>query len=316
MAKEGKTVGEGPQNQDRRRFLKSLFGVGSALESSSEAKAAPKAKGELFAFYWADLARGNIGFPSGLSVPVTRPGSVMKIVTAACLLEEGAFNPNDTIECRGSTKVAGAIYKCQRPHGNLTIEKALGFSCNCFFVKATRQVGPLSIVEYARLFGLDKPVVGFKPGSFPTKAISETADYALGLSEDLQTNALQLLRLSAIIALQGHIPALRNAGMCEEGDKPFSVELKASTFERIKRGMILAAQEGTADGIDPEGRLRIAAKTGTVPHGKKFESWVTGFFPHEKPRHAFCLFARAGTSHDSAVPEAKKQLYRVEWPTT
>ena len=315
--KDHKNKGEeGPKNQARRRFLKSLFGVGSALETSSEAKTPTKEKGELTTFYWADLARGNIGFPSGLSVPSTSPGSVMKIVTAACLLEEGAFNPNETIECRGTTKVGGSSYRCQRPHGNLTIEKALGFSCNCFFVKATRNVGPLSIIEYARLFGLDKPVVGFKPGKFPTKPISQTADYALGLSDDLQTNALQLLRLATMIALHGEVPALRNAGMSEEGDKPFTVTMKSSTFERIKRGMILSAQEGTAQGIDPEGKLKIAAKTGTVPHGKKFESWVIGFFPHEKPRHAFSLFARAGTSHDSAVPEAHKQLYRVEWPTT
>lgn len=313
MAK--RNTGEQPERPGRRRFLKSIFGLGSAIEvaHAEPAEAAPAGG----AFFWADLKNGNIGFPSGLKVPHSRPASVMKLVTAACILEEGIFNPNETEECTGSTTVGPDTFHCRHPHGIVTIEEAIGKSCNVFFAKATRRTGPASIIEYARIFGLDNPVAGFKSGAFPDKPVSTTAVYALGLSADMKPNALQLLRLAAIFATEGNVPPLKNAGMHEADDrsiKPFTVKLRDTTFKRIRRGMVLAGQEGTAQGLDPEHKLKIAGKTGTVPHGKKFESWVIGYFPHDNPRHAFCLYAPAGTSHDSAVPQAGEKLLSVEWP--
>lgn len=309
-----------PESKGRRRFLKSIFGLGSALETGSEASASPVRKKRPVrsssedAFFWADLKLGNIGFPSGLKVPTCRPGSVMKLITAACLLEEGAFNPNETIECTGVVRVDGGVYRCPVAHGRVSIERAIGLSCNSFFAKASKKIGPMSIVEYARLFGLNTPIVGYGAAKFPASPSSSTAEYALGLSNSLVPNALQLLRVSALIALAGNTPSFRNAGMLEDPDPPFSISLRDSTFERIRNGMILSAREGTAEKIDPERRLSIACKTGTVPHGKKFQSWVTGYFPYNSPKHAFCLYSASGTSHDSAVPKARKQLLGVEWP--
>ncbi len=313
---------EQPENPERRRFLKSMFGLGSAFEvaQTEPAEAAgPSANvvpsGGLF--FWGDLKNGNVGFPSGLKVPHTRPGSVMKLVTAACLLEEGLFNPNETEECRGSVTVGPDTFHCGDAHGVLTIEQAIARSCNVFFARAMKKTGPAAIIEYARKFGFDTPVTGFKCGAFPDKPKFTAAMYALGLADDLQPNALQLLRLAAIFANDGDVPALKNAGMWDSNDhsvKPFSVKLKESTLRHIKDGMVLACQIGTAAALDPEHKLKIAAKTGTVARGKKFESWITGFFPYDNPKHAFCLYAPVGTSHDSAVPQANKKLLSVEWP--
>jgi cell division protein FtsI/penicillin-binding protein 2 len=318
-----------PRSLNRRRFLKSMFGLGGALEATqSEPEAAiasptSSSKGSKVAaptgalFFWADLLNGNVGFPSGLQVPHSRAGSVMKLVTAACLLEEGVFNPNDTEECTGSVTIAGETYGCGKGHGILTIDQAIALSCNVFFAKVSRQIGPMAIIDYARKFGMDSPAAGFKCGAFPTKPKSSTARYALGLSEDMQPSALQMLRLAAIFGTEGKVPAMKNAGMFDVNDlsiKPFTVELREATFRRIRKGMILACEQGTAMKLDPERKLKIAAKTGTVPHGKKFESWVIGYFPFDKPVHAFCLFAPSGTSRDSAVPQAHAKLMSVYWP--
>lgn len=312
MTEEQKPV-EQPESPDRRRFLKSLFGLGGAIEVVQTEPANAKTGG---LFFWADLKNGNVGFPSGLKVPSARPGSLMKLVTAACLLEEGLFNPNETEECTGTFTINNEAFHCQHAHGKIGIDEAIGKSCNIFFVKATRRVGAGSIIEYARKLGLDQPIAGFKCGAFPAQPKYPTYLYALGLAEDLKPNALQLLRLAAVFGTEGHVPGLRNAGMVSENDdtQPLKVELKESTFKRIGRGMIISATEGTAELIDPERKLKVAAKTGTVPVGKKFESWVIGYFPYDNPHHAFCLYAPVGTSHDSAVPQARDKLMSVAWP--
>jgi len=314
--------GEQPENLDRRRFLKSMFGLGGAIEvAHAEPEAAEAAEtvvptGGLF--FWADLKNGNVGFPSGLKVPHSRAGSVMKLVTAACVLEEGIFNPNETLECKGTVKIGSESYSCGKAHGIIRIEEAIAVSCNVFFAKVTRKTGPMSIIEYAKKFGFDVPVAGFKCGAFTNKPTYSTARYALGLADDIQPNALQLLRLAAVFGTEGNVPALKNAGMLDAGDasvKPFSVQLKESTFKRIRKGMTMACEEGgTAAALDPEHKLKIAAKTGTVPHGKKFESWVIGYFANDNPHHAFCLYAPVGTSHDSAIPQAHEKLLSVQWP--
>lgn len=332
MARKNDTD-EQPETLNRRRFLKSMFGLGGALEASAEPDAAVAANsttgksgsakvskvvvptGGLF--FWADLKNGNVGFPSGLQVPKSRAGSVMKLITAACLLEEGIFNPNETEECTGSVSIGAETYGCGKGHGVLTIEQALAVSCNVFFAKVSRKIGPMAIIDYAKKFGMDSPAAGFKCGAFPTKPKASTARYALGLSDDMQPSALQMLRLAAIFGTDGKVPALKNAGMFDTNDvsiKPFNLDLKETTIRRIRRGMILACEQGTAMKLDPEHKLKIAAKTGTVPHGKKFESWVIGYFPYDKPEHAFCLYAPVGTSKDSAVPQAHAKLMSVQWP--
>ena len=122
------------------------------------------------------------------------------------------------------------------------------------------------------------------------------------------------MRVAALIGGNGKIPLLRSAEMADIKGNPIELSLKEETFARLKEGMRLAAKNGTAQAIDPEDKLSLAVKTGTVSHGNKFESWIIGFFPFENPKHAFCLFAPVGTSHDSAVPLASKRLLSVDWP--
>lgn len=317
MARKQDTTGQ-PGNINRRRFLKSMFGLGGAFEvAQTEPEAAVAATPTGGVFFWADLKNGNVGFPSGLKVPKARAGSLMKLVTATCILEEGIFNPNETEECTGSVTIGSETYGCGTGHGKLTIEEAIAVSCNVFFAKVSRKVGPMSIIEYARKLGLDSPAAGFKCGAFPVKPKSSTAKYVLGLSDDMQPSALQLLRLAAVFGLEGKVPGLRNVGLLHSSDvvvKPFNVELRDTTLRRIQKGMMMACEQGTAVKLDPEHKLKMAAKTGTVPHGRNFESWVIGYFPYDKPAHAFCLYAPAGTSKDSAVPQAQKKLYSVVWP--
>ncbi|MBZ0185580.1 MAG: hypothetical protein K8F91_04950 [Candidatus Obscuribacterales bacterium] len=293
--------------------MKSLITLGGAIETTQEVACRPSTKS---AFFWCDLKTGNIGFPTGMSVPEARPGSLMKLVTAAALLEEGIFNPNQVIDCTGLQIIEHDHFKCPKGHGRLSIEEAIAYSCNVFFARATKSVGVGVILNYARLFGLDEPVAS-KRGRFSDPGQAGTVRLALGLDNHLQPNALQLMRVAALIGARGKIPYLKSTEtVCKSGSsKLFSLDLKEDTFQRLARGMHLVGKIGTARQLDPKGRLDLAVKTGTVAHGKKFESWIIGYFPYQTvPSYAFCLHAPVGTSHDSAVPLARKMLFSVDWP--
>lgn len=297
----------------RRRFLKSIFGLGAMIDESVDAKT-PEAPPHLApVFIWADLKTGQIGFPTGLNLGGGMPGSTMKLVAAAALHEEALISPNQIYECSGHITLHKETFNCLHAHGRVNLTHAIAKSCNVFFVQAAEKLHTTTFLEYAKKFGLDKPVAGRKSGSFPAKANGPSYRYVLGLAEDMQPNALQILRISAIVATMGDVPFLHSAEDSADGNK-FRLELSEGTWHRLQQGMQLACTEGTAQKLDSENKLHIAAKTGTAPRGTKFTSWVTGYFPINDPKHAFVLNTTAGTSQDAAVPQAHKFLFATTWP--
>jgi len=294
----------------RRRFLKSILGLKVAEKAIAPATAKPAAP----KFFWADLKTGQVGFPTGLALGSGMPGSVMKLVAAAALAECGLVNPNHTIDCMGHITRNHETFHCQHPHGHVDLTHAIAKSCSVFFVTACEKLTSKTFLEYAQKFGLDAAVAGRPSGPFPEQAHMPSYVYALGLSPDMQPNALQLLRLAAIVATTGDVPYLHSAEEAAEGDR-FSLQLKEATWHRLQQGMQLCCNDGgTAAMLDPEHKMHIAAKTGTVPDGNKFQSWIVGYFPYDNPKHAFCLNSLLGTSHEAAVPQAHKFLFATTWP--
>lgn len=302
---------------NRRGFLRSIFTLGSLQTASSvEAKATPS-------FFWCDLVNGNVGFPTGLAVPAERPGSIAKLIAVICLVEDG-FNTNHKYECTGTYRAPGAApndaVHCQIVHGQIDLVRAIGFSCNCFFAQATARLTARAYLKKAKQLGLASPVAGRRSGLFPSHEgdiSGSSLPYVMGLAPDFKPNCLQLARLAAMIALgpEHKLPVLHSSENLDivEREKPLTIAISASAHKFVTEGMRLAVTEGTAHKIDPQDKLKIAAKTGTVPHGNKFQSQVIGFFPFDKPRNAFCLFTPSGTSQDSAIPAARDILHSTTW---
>lgn len=296
----------------RRGFIKSLFGL-TAVADRRPVAAAPTESTRL-SFFWANLKNGQVAFPTGTSLPSGPPGSIMKIVTTVALRESGMFVGEETIECRGAIKIHGQVYKCLAAHGKIDLTRALGMSCNVFFAQASQRLNPKALLEYGKRFGLSTPVAGFRSGIYPTVIKGDITPFALGLSTEVQPNALQIMRIAALVAMEGDLPPLHNAADDPNCETPFKLTLPAATWDVLQQGMRIATREGTAKELDHEDKLHIAAKTGTVPHGKSFESWITGYFGSDNPRYAFCLRSSSGTSFDKAVPSARKFLFAAPWP--
>jgi penicillin-binding protein 2 len=303
---------------DRRRFLCLLAGSGilsGSLESAVEAAAGPGS------FFFADLKTGQIGFPCGLSIPAGRPGSIMKLVAAAALIDGRLLAPEKEFECRGVLRLNKETYNCQFAHGRLDLVHAIGMSCNIYFAQASRRLSVSTILDYAERFGLNRPVAGFAGGRFPSAggvrapgSENSSQPYVLGLSDDLQPTALQILRLAALVGGCGKLSCLGCQPSVHPGGGSFELVLANLSWQVLRQGMHIAARQGTGRKLDPRDTLKLAIKTGTTPRGKNFESWLAGFFPYEAPRYAFVYRAPAGTGQDRAVPEARSFLFSAKWP--
>lgn len=311
----GDSTGSERKILGRRGFLKSLLGLSAieqGVEQTEQPAAAAPARGS-DKIFWCDLKSGQIGFPTGTVIPSGVPGSIMKLVTAAALLEEHAVTVDEAIECRGLTELHGKTYTCLGAHGQVSLVQAIGLSCNVYFAKMAARVSPTTIIGYASRFGLCSPVAGYPSGQCPNKATRGSEEYALGLAKDLQPNALQLMRVACLVAKRGTAPDFRSPENPDPAGKPFVCELSASTWPPLQQGMRMAARDGTGKKLDPEDKLCLAVKTGTAPHGKTFQSWVIGYLPDKEPRYAFVVRSQIGTSIDAAVPAARKFLFSTTW---
>jgi penicillin-binding protein 2 len=298
---------------NRRGFLKSIFGVGVISNSSQAEAVSPKN----CSFFWCNLKTGQIGFPTGLDVPFGLPGSLAKLITAAALKEENLILPDEKLECRGKIVINNHTYSCLAPHGLVDLVHAIGLSCNIYFVQAASRLTTKTFLHYAQLFGLADSVTEHEKFKFPdinTSHYTYSIDqYATGLADDLEPNALQLMRMAALIAQEGHCVHLHSAEE-KQKEKMYQTHLAKGTWITLQQSMRMADRLGTGKNLDAKDSLHLAIKTGTAPHGKKFQSWIIGYFPYESPRYAFCLRSQEGTSLESAVPSARHWLLSQPWP--
>jgi cell division protein FtsI/penicillin-binding protein 2 len=280
----------------RRQFLKGLLlfcGLPSLiipdLATSGTAHAGTETP-----VWWASLADGQVNGPSS-SIPHALPGSLMKLVATTALLEERLISPNDVFECRGTLMLNGLRYHCQHPHGKIALREAIGFSCNLFFVQASQSLSVNRFLDYAEQFRLHQSASPAARFAFPGNPQAPCQSFVLGLTPGLQPNAIQLLRMAGLIARRS-VP-----------------DIQPATWDLLQAGMRLAVTQGTARKLDPGNRYRIAAKTGTAPHGTTYQSWLIGYFPYDKPQYAFCVRSPAGTAMETAVPVARQFLRAQKW---
>lgn len=88
------------------------------------------------------------------------PGSTFKIVTAAALLESGAVEPEDVVQCPTSFDVGGREFRNFEGGGgnSMTFAYAFAQSCNTAFISFTDQINADKLTTTAQLFG-----IGMKP---------------------------------------------------------------------------------------------------------------------------------------------------------
>lgn len=236
-------------------------------------------------------------------VDAYEPGSTIKSLTAAAVIEEGLFTPDSMFKLPPTLKVGGRTIS--ESHGRATVTWSLADivtnSSNVGAVKLGMALGEDGLYEYFKAFGLtEKTGVDF-PGEVtgwlpPTSDWSPSSIGNIPFGQGISMTALQLLRANAAIANGGELVTPHFLGSLPDDPErvvtwPKRRVLSAETVEQMREIMKAVVEEGTGADARVEG-YAVAGKTGTAQKvrtggrgyaaGKYIGSFL-GFLPADDP---------------------------------
>jgi len=241
----------------------------------------------------------NRGFSSSFV-----PGSIFKVATAAVGLDTFADAATRQYVCQGVFQVGGSRVTCLGTHGSISMERALGVSCNIYFAQLALDLGGNTLQRYTEQFGLttihNVDGIRIAPGNF-VAAEANTPALAwsgVGQSENL-TNPLSMARFMGAVA-NGGIPVeprilestgslipRRNEPVMGERVLPVHV---ANELAIMLRSIVPVYYPGRF----PD--LAVAGKTGTaeVGQGLGTHAWFAGFLDDPSHPYAFVVLVEHG----------------------
>jgi len=279
-------------------------------------------------------------------------GSTFKPVVAAAALQENIINENTAINSVGGIGVKSWFFPDWKAggHGTTDVRKALAWSVNTFFYYiggGTLQysngieeyvggLGVKKITDYARLFGLGKPLgidlPGEASGFLPSKEwkdeakqepwyIGDTYHLAIGQG-DISATPLQVAAYTMFFANGGALyrPHLVKELLDQHDNLVRKIEpeilrhdfIDAKNIKTVRQGLRDCVVYGSCQSLQSVS-VPMAGKTGTAQWSstEKTHSWFTGWAPYENPELVITVLVEGGgESTDAAVPIAKRVL---EW---
>lgn len=215
------------------------------------------------------------------------PGSTMKIVTAAMLLDRGLVSADKVAECPAEVSWEGRTFKNLSGFklDNETFATSFAQSCNTAFIKQIKPVNDIGALpkEAREVFGIGvewKVGVATVDGKVPDATGPAAAAAYIGQGQ-IQMNPLTMASITAT-ARTGVFrqPVVVRASMDDRELARASRAMKPSVTAQLVRMMKLTATSGTARGaMSAVGGSDKGAKTGSaeVDGAQNPDSWFTGF---------------------------------------
>lgn len=209
------------------------------------------------------------------------PGSTMKVITAAMLMEEKVVNQNSRFYCPGSVRVGKETITCSNhtAHGDQSFAQIVENSCNVGFAKAGLQLGVDKYYHYLEAFGFYEKTGIDLPGEdvalLVPRAEAERADIYLATMAMGQANAvtpLQLLTAVSAVCNEGKLmkPYLLQQAVDKQGNVVYQHEsepvAQVISPETAKELCLILEGEvinGTGKNAYIDG-YRVGGKTGTA----------------------------------------------------
>jgi cell division protein FtsI (penicillin-binding protein 3) len=137
------------------------------------------------------------------------PGSSLKVVPTAALLQERLVDPGEVFYCEeGSIRVHGHIIRDFKPHGNLTFAEVVSESSNVGMIKAARRLSREQLYEYCARFGIGQKTSLSFPGEaggilHPPARWSKLSIASVSIGQEVLLTPIQLVRVFSTIANDG-----------------------------------------------------------------------------------------------------------------
>jgi stage V sporulation protein D (sporulation-specific penicillin-binding protein) len=237
------------------------------------------------------------------------PGSTLKLVTLAAVLEEGLLDPEEHFYCPGFVMVNSQRINCWTADrggcGNITFRQALAVSCNPAFVTLSRKIGAQKLSGYIDFFGFGKTTGIDYPGEssglvFGASSLGPLELATTSFGQGISVTPIQQAMAVAAMINGGYLykPYLVKEIRSRDGETIFKREpelvrqvISAGTSEKLVELMETVILEGTGRTAALEG-YRVAGKTGTAKKlGEdqlyRSDSYIysfVGFAPVEAPR--------------------------------
>ena len=231
---------------------------------------------------------------SGMIEYSYEPGSVMKVITFALLLDKGLINPYDLVNTHnGRFKLGRKIITDEHKYDWLSAENIIVHSSNIGIAQLAQKLSGSEFYNGLKAFGFTKKstrdLIYEKKGSVPSAIRLEneiykaTSAYGYGM----RVNLMQLIRAYSAFSNNGKIvnPKIVDSFIDEfnreipiENDEQIQV-IKSSTASRVKKVLAKTVREGTGRKTRTKG-LYIGGKTGTahmVERGKYIDKYNTSF---------------------------------------
>ena len=210
---------------------------------------------------------------------VFEPGSTSKVMTAAAVIEEGGLKPTSPITVPPVLHRADKDFHDHSPHPteHLTFAGVVAKSSNIGTIKAAETIGPTTLYDYLKKFGIGDPTGAGLPGEsrgiLPRpEAWSASQFYTIAFGQGLSLNAVQAASVYATIANGGvrAQPSIVAGTTAPDGTFTPSAApqetrvVSPETATAVSRMLeSVVSEEGTAPMAQIDG-YRVAGKTGTA----------------------------------------------------
>lgn len=255
------------------------------------------------------------------------PGSTVKPFIGIAALQEGIITPYTTVYSSGKITVPNR-YDPTKPqtfrdwksegHGTTNLSKAIAESVNTYFYAIgggwgdQKGLGIDKIHSYMNMFKIADPVPfilqNSKKGAVPSQSwkkekfkdgtwrLGDTYNTSIG-QFGFQVGVLPMVRAVGALANGG---TLRDPVLLKEARGEVSVieKIRPEHFAAVRSAMRDQVTTGTGKSMDVP-FVQVAGKSGTAqvgPNRRYMNSWITGFFPYDKPQYAFVVILEQGPS--------------------
>ncbi|MDR2513616.1 MAG: hypothetical protein LBD02_00195 [Christensenellaceae bacterium] len=257
------------------------------------------------------------------------PGSIFKLITLSCALENIPNVLDRQIDCTGHLQVTGAVEVTDTSgegHGHLTMREAFEKSCNIAYASLALELGEDALRRTARNFGFNGnflfPEVIVYESLFPSSIEDEGELAWTGVGQGkLLASPLHMAMIAGAMANGGVmaqpkllLSAKDQSGALRQGAAAKSFQRAVSADQAaILHGLMLeTVQKGTATRAAVSG-LQIGGKTGTAQvnsSGGKYEphSWFIGFC--EEKRLCLAVVVENGGAGSGAASRLAGKIFK------
>lgn len=237
------------------------------------------------------------------------PGSTIKSLTAAAVIDKGLFKPSSTLQLPPVLHVAGRTIHESHPRGAVkwSLTKIVTESSNVGAVKVGMKLGKQGLYDYFSRFGLTEATGVDYPGEargwLPAPSLwSDTSIANIPFGQGVSATPLQLCRAIGAIANDGVLTTphfLLDVPQDEAANRTWpSKRAITSKAASETTGMLMhVVSEGTGTEAAVPG-YSVAGKTGTaqvaLPNGRGYASGTyigsfIGYLPADDPQLLICV---------------------------